>query len=307
MVLEAGLGCRAMSSTMPAGGTAKPRMSSRHSSRRPLPFCGRRCWTRRANIRRARPAMALRHTDVVLQVHTMAGCTHKHEMETWAPFVWYAHTNHIDLALHDPTRLTHLRLLWLHIFMEAAPPPSPNSPAAGHSIPAAHHTHRYHSTLAPIPISAPANSLIPSYLPAYLARLRASTPRVERVGIVLYLPEGRGLVLPSLSSPERELSGEGENEGREDTDPLLPALNAALASFPALRAVHVRVVPDYVGLLRKGLGRTAARFADLGSNLELQDAEAGAERQDAWRAELHVHNLDELHEEREQGSGTGGG
>ncbi|KAJ7825912.1 hypothetical protein B0H14DRAFT_1278819 [Mycena olivaceomarginata] len=38
MVLEAGLGCRAMSSTTPAGGTAKPRMSSRHSYRGPLPI-----------------------------------------------------------------------------------------------------------------------------------------------------------------------------------------------------------------------------------------------------------------------------
>jgi hypothetical protein len=84
---------------------------------------------------------------------------------------------------------------------------------------------------------------MPSYLPAYLARLRASNPRVEQVGIVLYLPEGRGLVPPSPSSPERELGGEGENEGGEDADPLLPALDAALASFPALCAVHVRVVP----------------------------------------------------------------
>ncbi|KAJ7793045.1 hypothetical protein B0H14DRAFT_3159848 [Mycena olivaceomarginata] len=120
-----------------------------------------------------------------------------------------------------------------------------------------------------------ANSLMPSYLPAYLARLRASTPRVERVGIALYPPEGRGLVLPSPSSPERELGGEGENEGREDTDPLLPALDAALVSFPVLRAVHVRVVPDYVVFSRKGLGKTAARFADLGSNLELPGARHG--------------------------------
>jgi hypothetical protein len=37
------------------------------------------------------------------------------------------------------------------------------------------------------------------------------------------------------------------------------------------------------------------------------DADAEAERQEAWRAELHVRNLDELREEREQGSGTGGG
>jgi hypothetical protein len=66
---------------------------------------------------------------------------------------------------------------------------------------------------------------------------------VEHVGIVLYLPEGRGFVPPPPSSPERELGGEGVNEGGEDVDPLLPALNAALASFPVLCAVHVRVVP----------------------------------------------------------------
>jgi hypothetical protein len=149
---------------------------------------------------------------------------------------------------------------------------------------------------------------------------------VERVGNVLYLAEERGLVLPSPSSPEQELGGEGGNEGGEDTDPLLPALYAALASFPALRAVHVRVVPDHVGFLRKGLGRTAARFADSGSNLDLPgcltrgwnaarrdadaaeaDAEAEAERQDAWRAELHARSLDELRKEREQENGDGWG
>jgi hypothetical protein len=37
------------------------------------------------------------------------------------------------------------------------------------------------------------------------------------------------------------------------------------------------------------------------------DAEAGDKHQDAWRAKLHVCNLDELHEEREQGSGMDGG
>jgi hypothetical protein len=81
-------------------------------------------------------------------------------------------------------------------------------------------------------------------------------------------------VPPSPSSPERELG----REGGEDTVPLLSPLDAALVFFPALRAVHVRVVPecspqrvvpDYVGFLRKGLGRTAARFADSGSNLGL--------------------------------------
>ncbi|KAJ7888567.1 hypothetical protein B0H14DRAFT_3429982 [Mycena olivaceomarginata] len=223
--------------------------------------------------------------------------------------VWYAPTAQrtqttSTSVLGDPAWLTRLRSVWLHIIVAAAPPSSPNSPAAVHVV---HHTHRYNSTLAPVPISAPANSLMPSYLPAYLARLCASTPHVERVGITLYLPEGRGLVPPSPSSPERELGGEGENEGREDTDSLLPTLDAALASFPALRAVHIRVVPDYVGPLRKGLGRTAARFADSGSNLELPDAEAGAECQEAWCTGLHVRNLDELCKEREHGSGTGGG
>jgi hypothetical protein len=96
---------------------------------------------------------------------------------------------------------------------------------------------------------------------------------VERVGIALYLPEGRGLMPPSSSSPEQELGGEWENEGREDTDPLIPALDVVFASFPALRTVHVCIVPDYVGLLGKGLGRTAARFADSGSNLELPGAQ----------------------------------
>jgi hypothetical protein len=84
---------------------------------------------------------------------------------------------------------------------------------------------------------------MPSYFPVYLACLHASNPRMEQVGIVLYLPEGRGLVPPPSLSPERELGGEGENEGGEDADPLLLALDAALASFPALRTVHVRVVP----------------------------------------------------------------
>jgi hypothetical protein len=37
------------------------------------------------------------------------------------------------------------------------------------------------------------------------------------------------------------------------------------------------------------------------------DAEAETEHQEAWRAELHARNLEELHEERKQGSGTGGG
>ncbi|KAJ7348001.1 hypothetical protein DFH08DRAFT_156029 [Mycena albidolilacea] len=276
---------------------------------------------------------------------------------------WHeAHKNHIDPALYDPARLTRLRSVWLHIIMEAAPPPSSNS----HATPAAHHAHGYHSTLPNAKANAPTNSLIPSYLPAYLARLRASNPRVERVGIVLYLPEGRGLVPPVASSPVshpssatsggvhvgevgeegvgRDDRGEGdggEGEETEDSDPLLPALDAALASFPSLRAVHVRVVPecsppsvvpDYVGFLRRGLGRTAARFGlDAGRASGLAagaewtrtggggwntagrdgdaeaEAEAEVERKEAWRAELRARNLDELREERERGDGDGWG
>ncbi|KAJ7808433.1 hypothetical protein B0H14DRAFT_1515973 [Mycena olivaceomarginata] len=244
--------------------------------------------------------------------------------------------------------------------MEAAPPPSSSS----HATPAAHHAHGHHSTLPTAKANAPTNSLIPSYLPAYLARLRASNPRVERVGLVLYLPAGRGLVPPAASSPvshpnpssatsggvhigeageegvEREDGGEGDGgEGEEtaESDPLLPALDTALASFPALRAAHIRVVPecsppsvvpDYVGFLRRGLGRTAARFgldAGRASGLAAEaewtraggggwntagrdgdaeaeaEAEAEVERREVWAAELRARNLDELREERERG------
>ncbi|KAJ7846708.1 hypothetical protein B0H14DRAFT_3454199 [Mycena olivaceomarginata] len=167
---------------------------------------------------------------------------------------------------------------------------------------------------------------MPSYLPAYLTRLRASTPRVERVGIALYQPEGRGLVLPSPLSPERELGGEGENEGREDTDPLLPALDAALTVLPR---APCGACPRHAGLCRvleEGAGKDGRALCGFGLELGVAgcstwgwntarrdadaaeaDAEAGAERQEAWRAELHACNLDELREEREQGSGMGGG
>ncbi|KAJ7339127.1 hypothetical protein DFH08DRAFT_964172 [Mycena albidolilacea] len=158
----------------------------------------------------------------------------------------------------------------------------------------------YHSTLAPVSVSTPTNSLMPSYFPAYLARLRTSNPRVEQVGIILYLAEGQGLMPPPPPSPERELSGEGENEGGEDTDPLLPALDATLMSFPALRAVHVCVVP--VARCSTQGWNAARRDTDAAE----ADAEAETERQEARRAELHVCNLEELHE-WEQGSGTGGG
>ncbi|KAJ7737834.1 hypothetical protein B0H14DRAFT_3611134 [Mycena olivaceomarginata] len=191
-----------------------------------------------------------------------------------------AHTNHIDLALGDSARLTRLQSVELHIIILQTP------------------WLRYHSALTPVPVSAPENSLMLSYLPAYLARLRASTPRVERVA--LYLPEGRGLMPPSPSSPERELGGEGENEGRDDTGPLLPAL----ASFPALRAVHVRVVPDYV--LKLGVAGCSTRGwnnARRDVDTAEADAEAGAERQEAWRTELHARNLDEL---RVSGADGGG-
>ncbi|KAJ7884632.1 hypothetical protein B0H14DRAFT_3742246 [Mycena olivaceomarginata] len=276
--------------------------------------------------------------------HTMAGCTHKHEMETWAPFVCKVgkvleymagldssssssssrgnsspKTKNTALTSNYFSRVRRLALnpilnsagstqnfarglctvegtleCWRcsgtkhevhtsHIDPAASRTPRA-SPACGGSdytsswrpplplpstltLPRRHTTPTgYHSTLAPVSVSAPTNSLMPSYFPAYLTRFAREQPT-------------RGA----------ELGGEGENEGGEDTDPLLPALDAVLASFPALCAVH---------------GWNAAR---RDADAVEADTEAGAKHQDPWRAELHARNLDELHEEWEQGSGMGGG
>ncbi|KAJ7700535.1 hypothetical protein B0H14DRAFT_3528055 [Mycena olivaceomarginata] len=157
---------------------------------------------------------------------------------------------------------------------------------------------RHHSTLPNTKANTPTASLIPSYLPAYLARLRASNLRVERVGIVLYLAEGRGLVQPvacGLVTRVRSFFGHNgrteervmmEKRKRKTATPLLPALDAALTSFPAL---HV------------GLEWTAARFGlDSGCSSGLTaDAEwTTGEHKEAWAAELCARNLDKLWEER---------
>jgi hypothetical protein len=115
------------------------------------------------------------------------------------------------------------------------------------------------------------------------------------------------------------VEGEGGEES-EDPDPLLPALDAALVFVPECSLPSV--VPDYVGFLRKGLWRMAARLTTAASfdgrlggtgarNLWTSnrdadaDADAAAERKKVWRVELRTRNLDELREERERGDGWG--
>ncbi|KAJ7803130.1 hypothetical protein B0H14DRAFT_1648348 [Mycena olivaceomarginata] len=112
---------------------------------------------------RAEPDPEQRRQRAELCARAACGGGHAGRLEVQ----WHKwHTNHID-----PARPTRLRSVWLHIIMEAAPPSSLNS----HATPAAHHAHRYHSTLAPVPVGASINSPMPSYLLTYLARLRAST------------------------------------------------------------------------------------------------------------------------------------
>jgi hypothetical protein len=113
--------------------------------------------------------------------------------------------------------------------------------------------------------------------------------------------------------------GEGEEES-EGADPLLPVLNAALAFVPECSPPSV--VLDYVGFLRKGLRRMAARLTTvvsfnggLGgmgvqnlwtSNRDADtdtDTDTAAKRKKAWHVELRVRNLNELREEWEWGDG----
>ncbi|KAJ7808424.1 hypothetical protein B0H14DRAFT_3762172 [Mycena olivaceomarginata] len=139
--------------------------------------------------------------------------------------------------------------------MEAAPPPSSNS----------HATRRRTMRTGTIPPSQRQGRPPPRIRSsratshAYLARLRTSNPRVERVGLVLYLPAGRGLVPPAARRPcpipivlrpcpavctcgevgeegvEREDGGEGdggEGEVAEASDPPPPRARRGARVLP---------------------------------------------------------------------------
>ncbi|KAJ7244384.1 hypothetical protein B0H12DRAFT_1236122 [Mycena haematopus] len=93
---------------------------------------------------------------------------------------------------------------------------------------------------------------IPKYLPSYVSKLRASNPLLSSLTFILHLPNIAGAAIPAS----------------EDTARLLRALDAVIMTFPALREVHWKVipecsppslVPDYSAFVRAHLGRTHGR------------------------------------------------